>query len=593
MADLEAQTEAEPLGSQTSNLLIPRRELSHLVQMLADSVRLVQAMVEGDDQTGTDEDDKQNIRTLNSDDHIAEEGGTADIDDHKEEESVSRVIIASPEEIANRLHLGPSIVNEMTMDPWSCLKHIDWAFTFREYTVAESRADTKPGEQDVPAIIHHYTENPDLRLEVQKELYYGLSRWWWSYGHEIPSMPETSTPEIRHRGILDMAPWVSLIGMRLPDFRSGEKIDKTGSKDVTRVRILTILLDLQQVVVPPDDYSHWREGELWADHVTVGQVLDQCYRYRILERPDEQDIEAYREHVGDLIVALRLMNLWSPIPVYQRPEIGSVSWARSMKMSTLCHRLHKYDFYGQRSPRCQDSSFRSYEMSLELLRNVGKLRIEWTEFLDDHLRLDVGKVTLKVFWFGFTIQASPIFHMGCQQYNKNYDFCHQYDLFRSPIFDELSDTYSLLFRSRRDAYKENIREYGLLPVPQWLRVCYGDEKGTLSERIARDMSWFLHPKRPRVSDIEYHLQNADKRLLPTQLFERYRIWGDRLRELKAYMDSQKPGGIRGLWADKRDSGQWYTFWAVLIIGGLGLLISFLGLVAGIVQAVASFKALND
>ncbi|KAI1626107.1 hypothetical protein EDD37DRAFT_330833 [Exophiala viscosa] len=234
-------------------------------------------------------------------------------------------------------------------------------------------------------------------------------------------------------------------------------------------------------------------------------------------------------------------------------------------------------------------------MSLELLRDVGKLRIEWTEFLDQHLRLDVGSATLQIFWFGFSIQASPMFHVGCQQYHNMYTAksCHQWDLFRSPVFDELSDTYSLLFRSHRDTYKENVREYGRLPAPLWLKICYGDEKGNLSERVVKDLSWFLHPKRPRVSDIEYHLQNADKILLPTQPFERYLIWGDRLKELKAYMDSQKPGGIRGLWADKRDSGQWYTFWAVIIIGGLGLLVSFLGLVAGIVQAVASFRALHD
>jgi hypothetical protein len=35
--------------------------------------------------------------------------------------------------------------------------------------------------------------------------------------------------------------------------------------------------------------------------------------------------------------------------------------------------------------------------------------------------------------------------------------------------------------------------------------------------------------------------------------------------LVAYMDSQKPGGLRGLWYDKRDSGAWYTFWAVSLL----------------------------
>lgn len=182
--------------------------------------------------------------------------------------------------------------------------------------------------------------------------------------------------------------------------------------------------------------------------------------------------------------------------------------------------------------------------------------------------------------------------MGCRRWDGIDTFCHESHPDLSYIVSQLSKTYSLLFRSRRDTYKENLREYGLLPVPQWLRICYADEHGTLPFRAAPDMSYFLHPKRERVSEIENHLAEANTRLPPTQSFDNYHIWQDRLRELKTYMDGQKPGGIRGLWADKRDSGQWYTFWAVIIIGGLGLILSFLGLVAGIVQAVGTFQGLH-
>lgn len=181
------------------------------------------------------------------------------------------------------------------------------------------------------------------------------------------------------------------------------------------------------------------------------------------------------------------------------------------------------------------------------------------------------------------------YSMGCQK--ANLVSCHQNNPSHSHIFDELSNTYSLLFRSRKDTYQANIAQYGLLPVPQWLRVCYGGENGTLPNRTAKDMSYFLQPKRARVSDIEFHLAEANNRLPPTQLFAKYVIWGDRLRQLKAYMDGQKPGGIRGLWVDKRDSSQWFTFWAVVIFGSIGLLLSFLGLIVGIVQAVGTFKAL--
>jgi hypothetical protein len=182
------------------------------------------------------------------------------------------------------------------------------------------------------------------------------------------------------------------------------------------------------------------------------------------------------------------------------------------------------------------------------------------------------------------------FSLGCQKFRFRY--CHNSHSAQSPIFDELSETYSLLFRSHKDTYQENLAQYGLLPVPQWLRVCYGDENGVLSPRIATNMSYFLQPNRPRVSDIEYHIAGAKNKLPPTQLFEKYHIWRDRLRELKAYMDSQKPGGIRGLWADKRDSLQWHTFWAVIIVGSFSLILSFLGLVVSVVQTVGTFKGIH-
>ncbi|KAF2000321.1 hypothetical protein P154DRAFT_200422 [Amniculicola lignicola CBS 123094] len=109
---------------------------------------------------------------------------------------------------------------------------------------------------------------------------------------------------------------------------------------------------------------------------------------------------------------------------------------------------------------------------------------------------------------------------------------------------------------------------------------------------AKYMSYFLQANRPRVSDIEYHLARAAEKLPSTHLFKKYLCWETRLRQLKAHMDSQKPSGIRGLWADKRDSSQWFTFWAVVVIGTLGIVITSLGLIVSIIQTVGTFKGLQ-
>ena len=71
--------------------------------------------------------------------------------------------------------------------------------------------------------------------------------------------------------------------------------------------------------------------------------------------------------------------------------------------------------------------------------------------------------------------------------------------------------------------------------------------------------------------------------------EDFPVFGDRLIELKSLL---KPKGLRGLWRDTRDSLQWYTFWAVVVVGGISLLLAFIQMVLGAVQAYASMKALH-
>ena len=61
---------------------------------------------------------------------------------------------------------------------------------------------------------------------------------------------------------------------------------------------------------------------------------------------------------------------------------------------------------------------------------------------------------------------------------------------------------------------------------------------------------------------ETHVSSFGTTSMQQDMYDKYPNFEDNLRILVAYMDSQKPGGLRGLWYDKRDSGAWYTFWAV-------------------------------
>ena len=56
------------------------------------------------------------------------------------------------------------------------------------------------------------------------------------------------------------------------------------------------------------------------------------------------------------------------------------------------------------------------------------------------------------------------------------------------------------------------------------------------------------------------------------------IFGSRLLDLQTFVSQQPAEGIWDMWRDRRNPAQWYTFWAVIILGGCALII-------GIIQTV--------
>ena len=75
-------------------------------------------------------------------------------------------------------------------------------------------------------------------------------------------------------------------------------------------------------------------------------------------------------------------------------------------------------------------------------------------------------------------------------------------------------------------------------------------------------------------------------------YSHFPIFETRLRQLRHYMDNQKPTGFRQLWVDRRDSINYYGFWGFVVIGALTILLALVSLAVSIAQAVASFRALD-
>lgn len=70
------------------------------------------------------------------------------------------------------------------------------------------------------------------------------------------------------------------------------------------------------------------------------------------------------------------------------------------------------------------------------------------------------------------------------------------------------------------------------------------------------------------------------------------LYGKRLAKLQEFCQRQQPSRLRDLWRDRRNPLQCYTFWAVLVVGGLSILLALLQLGVGIAQLVVSFRGCN-
>ena len=123
----------------------------------------------------------------------------------------------------------------------------------------------------------------------------------------------------------------------------------------------------------------------------------------------------------------------------------------------------------------------------------------------------------------------------------------------------------------------------LLEILLSYRLLFGQNKE--SRKIFKQMA-------SHMDDITLQQQCSSKELQFPELFKErdfYRLKRDfpilrsRLAILSHQMSSMKPQGWKELWKDKRDSAHWLTFWAVIVIGGAGLLLSLIQVLLQAVQ----------
>lgn len=193
------------------------------------------------------------------------------------------------------------------------------------------------------------------------------------------------------------------------------------------------------------------------------------------------------------------------------------------------------------------------EMAADMLQELAGVEFVWTNDITKHLALDAKTNTVGL----YSHVAFAYLHAeaGTESSLNKSGLLPYHNL-----LTEISQSYLLLFgtsdRSRKLFHHVN---------PEGRSPGYFD-------------IFSLHGRLASVKPKFVYNSNED-----------FPVFGDRLIELKSLL---KPKGLRGLWRDTRDSLQWYTFWAVAVIGGLSLLLGVIQMALGAVQAYASLKALH-
>ncbi|OBT61230.1 hypothetical protein VE03_09672 [Pseudogymnoascus sp. 23342-1-I1] len=231
-----------------------------------------------------------------------------------------------------------------------------------------------------------------------------------------------------------------------------------------------------------------------------------------------------------------------------------------------------------------------YESGLNFysLYTIGRIRLKWVDTLSSHLAFDRQNHTLSIFRLP-SFSASSILRTqdtkALQQIAS--------ELLPSDYYPDTShqDPASL--------HREVLLSYRLLfGQSSHSRVLLTDLLAQL-KKASKEVDPFLISLCTTPLSPSFFSMRRSSPMLPSELFpsssldinnllmesdaysarDDFPTFGSRLAALQRYNLRQQPRRMRDLWRDRRNPLQWYTFWAVLVIGGPSIIIGLLQLFA--------------
>ncbi|KAK0611959.1 hypothetical protein B0T14DRAFT_531324 [Immersiella caudata] len=178
--------------------------------------------------------------------------------------------------------------------------------------------------------------------------------------------------------------------------------------------------------------------------------------------------------------------------------------------------------------------------AINLERTV-RLRIAWTDNLDNHLLLDDEEKTVHVFYHASFLER--------QRKSAT-------SLLPKPFIEETLCTLELLF----------------------------------PRKSVKTANWLAKKVQTMPCGLDKELQGRGCAGRRSHRIEHFQYWGDRLVVLCEACEESRPRTIKQWWYDRRDSAQWFTLWAVILFGAMSFILGFVQVVVGVLQLHYSYRA---
>ncbi|KAH6714499.1 hypothetical protein BKA61DRAFT_481392 [Leptodontidium sp. MPI-SDFR-AT-0119] len=238
------------------------------------------------------------------------------------------------------------------------------------------------------------------------------------------------------------------------------------------------------------------------------------------------------------------------------------------------------ELFPECSPTLSEITLYSSRLNVFSLSRQSNVQIKWVDVLSAHLEFDSATKTLLLF--------------------RLPSFC----LFHSRRVDQVSAFHYILKAFNSSTIPGNpttsITQAYLNEVILSYRLLFGQDRRSrhsfMSNEAARTGKHGIHDPLLRLlcgkKKVDSSSMNADFTLTTRGFYgvkEDFPLLGQRLVRLQEFNMVQDSNTLREFWADRRNPFNFYTFWAVIVVGGVSILLSFTQCGLSIAQLVVSIE----